>query len=170
MFTSKRPSKTVTAAVVALLPGLLYSGLSQASCAGELEKLKTAASAYKQAATGKWPLPDKIKRLVREQYEGKFEGGLIYKFEKDKCLATKLNQSVHGGWEQTCLEYQQIASELDKWTKTKGFENQKEAYDAYRAWNRRWAVAQTECDWWAHPEEDKIYALKKKGLVPSEQN
>jgi hypothetical protein len=55
--------------------------------------------------------------------------------------ATKLKNLVQGGWEQTCLEYQQIASELGKWTKTKGFKYQ-----------------------------DKIYTLKKKGLVPSEEN
>jgi hypothetical protein len=49
-------------------------------------------------------------RLVRERYAGKFEGGFIHKFEKQRCLATKLEYPISGGWEQLCLEYQQIAS------------------------------------------------------------
>ena len=41
-FSSKQPSKTVTAAVMALLPSLLYSGLAQGACVEELNKLKPA--------------------------------------------------------------------------------------------------------------------------------
>jgi hypothetical protein len=40
--SSKRQSKTAIAAVMALMPSLLYSGLARATCVQELNKLKAA--------------------------------------------------------------------------------------------------------------------------------
>ena len=118
MMSSKRRSKTAIAAVMALMPSLLYSGLAQATCVEELDKLKAAAAEYKRIIGGQAVLPDEIKELIRARYKKGFDGwgdgpngGWIY---AKKCLETNLATYTGGGegWKRLCAEYQKDSAAI----------------------------------------------------------
>lgn len=83
---------------MALMPSLLYSGLAQATCVEELDKLKAAAAEYKRIIGGQAVLPDEIKELIRARYKKGFDGwgdgpngGWIY---AKKCLETNWQRTL----------------------------------------------------------------------------
>jgi hypothetical protein len=96
LLSSKRTSKTATAAVIALLAS---PGLAQADCVEELNKLKAAAATYKRIRhrTGdddkplfaKKVFPDKIRELVHFSVLG-----VGFNFDKQACMKKKLTYRV----------------------------------------------------------------------------
>jgi hypothetical protein len=164
MLSSKRRSKTATAAVLALLPSLLYSGLARATCVEELDKLKAAAATYKRITGGKAVLHDELRKLVNFSTVG-----VGFNFDRQACMKKKLTYPIPGGApEAPCAHYQSAVALLDEWkTSARRTDIQKEAYRAYHNWNVTWYNTQVVCGWALYPDRDKISALKLKAkLVP----
>ena len=164
MLSSERRSKTATAAVMALLPSLLYPGLAQADCVEELKKLKAAAATYKRITGGKAVLHDEVRKLVNFSTVG-----VGFNLDRQACMKKKLTYPIHGGTpEAWCARYQEAVQSLDEWkTSARRTDIQKEAYRAYHNWNVTWYNTQVVCGWARYPDRDKISALKlKAGLVP----